>query len=407
MANFNPSKKVASDFNNGNIYKNGDGVQAETINNLVENQLYLQNSQDTIEQTQTQINQNLKLYSTTTEMNTAISFATSEVESKVTAKIPTKVSQFTNDKGYLTSFTESDPTVPSWAKQTNKPTYSYSEIKDKPTLATVATSGSYNDLSNKPTIPTSASQVGAVPTTRKVNGKALSIDISLTASDVGALPSTTTIPTISYENALKTNLLEIGKLTINGQVNSVYTARTIYNTSIYDENNRFVLGTIGNGGISYNVYAPTISYSNEYQLFGTKIGSITYGGKTTDIYSPIVQYNEDSDNVPSDVGKKTHIGTIMHGTTPNYVYVPNITTANTYGLAKVGKVSTTTITLNAYSTTSGRYYQVETVNGQLVVNVPWQEGENVDLTNYYTKTEIDAKFGDIDTILDNINGEVV
>lgn len=33
-----------------------------------------------------------------------------------------------------------------------------------------------------------------VPTTRKVNNKALSADISLTAADVGALPSTTTIP---------------------------------------------------------------------------------------------------------------------------------------------------------------------------------------------------------------------
>lgn len=53
----------------------------------------------------------------------------------------------------LTSFTESDPTVPSWAKQSTKPSYSYSEITDKPTLATVATSGSYNDLSNTPTIP--------------------------------------------------------------------------------------------------------------------------------------------------------------------------------------------------------------------------------------------------------------
>lgn len=53
----------------------------------------------------------------------------------------------------LQSFTESDPTVPSWAKQSTKPSYSYSEITEKPTLATVATSGSYNDLSDKPTIP--------------------------------------------------------------------------------------------------------------------------------------------------------------------------------------------------------------------------------------------------------------
>lgn len=58
---------------------------------------------------------------------------------------------------------ESDPTVPSWAKASSKPSYT-------------------------------ASEVGAVPTTRTVNGKALSADITLSASDVNALPSSTVIP---------------------------------------------------------------------------------------------------------------------------------------------------------------------------------------------------------------------
>lgn len=40
-----------------------------------------------------------------------------------------------------------------------------------------------------------ASDVGAVPTTRTVNSKALSANITLTASDVGALPDTTVVPT--------------------------------------------------------------------------------------------------------------------------------------------------------------------------------------------------------------------
>lgn len=39
------------------------------------------------------------------------------------------------------------------------------------------------------------SDTSRVPTTRKVNGKALSADISLSASDVGALPDSTDIPT--------------------------------------------------------------------------------------------------------------------------------------------------------------------------------------------------------------------
>lgn len=50
----------------------------------------------------------------------------------------------------LQSYTETDPTVPSWAKAEKKPTYT-------------------------------ASEVGAVPTSRKVNGKALSTDIKLGA----------------------------------------------------------------------------------------------------------------------------------------------------------------------------------------------------------------------------------
>lgn len=89
---------------------------------------------------------------------------------------------------YLTSFTESDPTVPAWAKAAQKPSYTAQEVGALPAntviptvptnvssftndagyltqhqdisgkansadLATVATSGEYDDLLNKPTIP--------------------------------------------------------------------------------------------------------------------------------------------------------------------------------------------------------------------------------------------------------------
>lgn len=42
--------------------------------------------------------------------------------------IPTKVSDLTNDSGFITSFTETDPTVPSWAKASSKPSYGLTEI---------------------------------------------------------------------------------------------------------------------------------------------------------------------------------------------------------------------------------------------------------------------------------------
>lgn len=42
--------------------------------------------------------------------------------------VPTKVSELTNDSGYITSYTETDPTVPAWAKTATKPTYTAEEV---------------------------------------------------------------------------------------------------------------------------------------------------------------------------------------------------------------------------------------------------------------------------------------
>lgn len=106
------------------------------------------------------------------------------------SNIPTKTSELENDSGFITAddvpdYTETDPTVPSWAKQENKPEYDYSEIKNTPVIPDGAKlydttgqntdgamtqkavtdvlydkadktdlfSGSYNDLSDTPTIP--------------------------------------------------------------------------------------------------------------------------------------------------------------------------------------------------------------------------------------------------------------
>ena len=49
-------------------------------------------------------------------------------DSIATITHPTNISAFNNDVGYLTSFTETDPTVPAWAKAATKPTYTASEV---------------------------------------------------------------------------------------------------------------------------------------------------------------------------------------------------------------------------------------------------------------------------------------
>ena len=107
------------------------------------------------------------------------------------------ISTFTNDSGYITL-----NDIPSWAKQPNKPAYS-------------------------------ASEVGAVPTTRIVNNKALSDDITLSASDVGALPSSTVIPTVPSNVSAFTN--DAGYTTNTGTVTSTGGTTAVNNIQVVSD----------------------------------------------------------------------------------------------------------------------------------------------------------------------------
>ena len=96
-------------------------------------------------------------------------------------EVPSKTSQLTNDSGFITSYTETDPTVPAWAKAATKPSYTAAEVGAMPNTTIIPDSladltadsthrlvtdaekstwnaksnfsGNYNDLTNKPTIP--------------------------------------------------------------------------------------------------------------------------------------------------------------------------------------------------------------------------------------------------------------
>ena len=110
----------------------------------------------------------------------------SEFASHIAREIPTKVSQLANDEGYLKSYTESDPTVPAWAKQQTKPKYTADEVGARP-------------ASWMPT----AEQVGAHPSTWMPS-----------AEDVGARPSTW-MPTYSDVGAEKSGTADTKVATHN------------------------------------------------------------------------------------------------------------------------------------------------------------------------------------------------
>lgn len=140
----------------------------------------------------------------------ASSFATSTQGSKAdTALQPNdNISELNNDAGYITS--ASLPTV-------NNSTVKFQ--KNGTDIETITLNQSTNSTVNF-SIPTQASDINAVPTSRKVNNKALSSDITLTASDVNALSSSTTIndlTTTAQQNAINSGATStnIGQITTN------------------------------------------------------------------------------------------------------------------------------------------------------------------------------------------------
>ena len=128
---------------------------------------------------------------------------------KVNITVPTKTSELTNDSNFATT-TDLDAKVDkidgkglSTNDYTTEEKTKLANIEDganKTVVDTALSSTSTNPVQNK-VINTKFTSVQAdidskVPSTRTVNGKALTANITLSASDVGALPNTTQIPSI-------------------------------------------------------------------------------------------------------------------------------------------------------------------------------------------------------------------
>lgn len=65
-----------------------------------------------------------------------LSYTAKEIDTKLgkidnladKSEIPFKTSELINDSGFITGYTETDPTVPEWAKAATKPSYTASEV---------------------------------------------------------------------------------------------------------------------------------------------------------------------------------------------------------------------------------------------------------------------------------------
>ena len=108
----------------------------------------------------------------------------------------------------------------------------------------IATLDSSGNLVQMPT----AADVGAVPTTRTVNGKALSSNISLTAADVGAVPTTRTVNGKALSSNISLTAADVGAVPTSRKVNGRALSSDINITS----GDVFAQTTIVENGTNFN-----------------------------------------------------------------------------------------------------------------------------------------------------------
>lgn len=104
--------------------------------------------------------------------------------------VPTNVSDFQNDAGYLTSYTETDPTVPSWAKAANKPSYTASEVGALPSNTTYVSS--FNGSSGAVTYTAPVTSVNGQTGEVSLTIPTVPTNVSAFTNDAGYLTTTDT-----------------------------------------------------------------------------------------------------------------------------------------------------------------------------------------------------------------------
>lgn len=162
--------------------------------------------------------------------------------------VPTKVSQLTNDAGYITGYTETDPTVPAWAKQSTKPTYTAAEV------------GALPDTTKIPAVPTKVSEftndAGYLTEHQDISGK---LDKNQGSANVGK------ILVVGTDGNLTLTDMPAGGGDVTGTI---------------DENNNILLS----GNLASGTY--TLKYENEDGTY-TEIGTLEVGeiGGYTNLFS--------------------------------------------------------------------------------------------------------------------------
>lgn len=208
--------------------------------------------------------------------------------------VPTKVSQLINDKGYLTEYTETDPTVPAWAKAATKPSYSKSEVG----LGNVADERQYS-ANNPPPYPVTSvnGQTGAV----EVDVPAVVQTTGKSTTDVMSQKAVTEkLSQLSDDKVDKNQgVANVGKIFVVGADGNVTLTDMPSGTSgdvigMIDANNNIVI----TGDLADGTYV--FKYENADGTYA-EIGSLVVGGaKYTNVLPLAQEYASTAPYVGSD-----------------------------------------------------------------------------------------------------------
>ena len=260
----------------------------------------------------------------------------------------------------LGSLAFSSATVPTKTSQltndsgflTSVPAQSWSSITGKPTFATVATSGSYNDLTNKPTIPSAYTLPTASAST--LGGVKIGSGISISSGVISATYSSVGAAAASHTHTAS-QVTGLATVATSGSYKDLTNKPTIPSLS----------GYATQSWVTSQGYLTSIPAATSNAYGGIQIGYTTSG--------------------------KNYAVELSNGKA--YVNVPwtsySIANASTAGLVKPINVITKP-SINSITTTSGRYYSVQmSSDGNMFVNVPWVQGTS----NPGTVTSITAGAG--------------
>lgn len=237
----------------------------------------------------------------------------------------------------------------------------YADLTNKPNLATVATSGSYNDLSNKPTIPT-------VPT-----------DVSAFNNDAGYLVEddiTTLRSTVSTHTG-EISALESGKV---DKVSGKGLSTNDYTTTEKDKLAGIAAGAEANVQSDWNqTNSSADDFIKNKPSIPVKVSDLTNdSGFITNAVNDLTNYY-----TKTDTYTKTEVNSLIAS-------IPDWTVVVVQTLPATGEARTIYLVPSAAADDNyDEYIWIESLND-------WDKigDTKIDLTDYYTKTEVDTLLAD-------------